>query len=436
MELKQKKISFISLGCDKNKVDLEEMIFDLSSFGFEFDSIENSQIVIVNTCAFILSARQEAIENIMEMIQLKKAGNLEKIIVTGCLSQRYRKELEDFLPEVDAFVELKRNKEIVQIIAELYGEKAKFSSKNKQYLISPKHYANLKIADGCNNVCAYCTIPRIRGRYFSIQKNEVIKRAKQLVESGAKELIVVAQDTTRYGIDLYDEPKLIDLLKELVKIKNLKWIRLHYCYPELVSNELLDFIKENPIVCPYLDIPLQHIDNKILKDMNRRNSEQDCRNLIKNIQENYSNFAIRSTFIVGFPGETRKQFRKLCKFLKEAKLNNVGFFAYSREESTKAFYMKKQVPNFIKQLRLKKVQKIQSKIALDLNLSQIGKIEEVVVDSFDPETGFFEARSNKMSPDVDFCVKIPCNEPVKVGEFYKVKYIDFQNYYFIANLVE
>ena len=436
MELKQKKISLISLGCDKNKVDLEEMVFDLSSFGFEFDSIENSQIVIVNTCAFILSARQEAIENIMEMVQLKNAGNLEKIIVTGCLSQRYKKELQEYLPEVDAFVELKNNKEIVKIIGELYNEKVKFSSKNKQFVLAPKHYANLKIADGCNNVCAYCTIPRIRGRYVSTPIADVVKRAKQLVQSGAKELIVVAQDTTRYGIDLYNEPKLIELLKELVKIKNLKWIRLHYCYPELVSNELLEFISKNPIICPYLDIPLQHIDNKILKDMNRRNSEEDCRNLIKNIKTNYQNFAIRSTFIVGFPGETRKQFKKLCKFLKEAKLNNVGFFAYSREESTKAFYMKKQVPNFIKQFRLKKVQKIQSKIALEQNLKQVGKIEEVVIDSFDSSTGYFEARSNKMSPDVDFCVKIPCNEPVIVGEFYRVQYIDFQNYYFIGKVVE
>lgn len=436
MNLKQKKIAFISLGCDKNRVDLEEMMHNLSAYGFSFTNSQNAQIVIVNTCAFILSARQEAIENILEMAQLKKSGNLEKIIVTGCLCQRYKEELEKYLPEVDRFVEIKDNNKIVNIIGELYGENVKYTYEKKQFLIAPKHYAYLKIADGCNNACAYCTIPKIRGRYFSIPMEDVISRAKQLVSSGASEIIVVAQDVTRYGTDLYKQPKLIELLKELVKIKNLKWIRLHYCYPELVTQELLTFMEENPKICPYLDIPLQHIDNKILKDMNRRNTEDECRNLISYIQNNHPNFAIRSTFIVGFPGETHSQFKKLCKFLKQAKLQNVGFFAYSKEESTKAFYMKKQVPKFIKNWRLKQVQKIQSKIAMDINLSQIGTTHEVLIDSFDSSLGYFEARTSKMSPNVDFCVKIPCSENVEIGKFYKVRFVGFENYYFIGELAE
>lgn len=434
MDLKQKKIAFISLGCDKNRVDLEEMMHNLSSFGFTFSNSQHAQIVIINTCAFILPARKESIENILEMAALKKAGQVEKIIVTGCLCQRFKEELEKYLPEVDRFVEVKDNNKIVEIIAELYGEKVKFNHEKKQYLIPPKHFAYLKISDGCNNCCAYCTIPRIRGRYVSSPIEEVVSRAKQLVSIGAKELIVVAQDVTRYGTDLYGKPKIVELLKELVKIKDLKWIRLHYLYPELVSDELLELISSSPKICKYVDIPLQHIDDEILVAMNRRSREGEIRNLIEKINNLPSEISIRSTFIVGFPGETRKQFKNLCSFLKEAQLDNVGFFAYSREENTKAFYMKHQVPEFIKQRRLKKVQKIQAEIAFQKNLSQIGKVEEVVVDSFDEETGYFEARSQKMSPNVDFCVKIPCSQNIEIGKFYSVKYISFENYYFIAEL--
>lgn len=434
MDLKQKKIAFISLGCDKNRVDLEEIMHNLSSFGFTFSNYHRAQIVIINTCAFILPARKESIENILEMAALKKAGQVEKIIVTGCLCQRFKEELEKYLPEVDRFVEVKDNNKIVEIIAELYGEKVKFNYEKKQYLIPPKHFAYLKISDGCNNCCAYCTIPRIRGRYVSCPIEEVISRAKQLVSSGAKELIVVAQDVTRYGTDLYGKPKIVELLKELIKIKDLKWIRLHYLYPELVSDELLELISSSPKICKYVDIPLQHIDNEILVAMNRRSREDEIRNLIEKINNLPSEISIRSTFIVGFPGETRKQFKNLCSFLKEAQLDSVGFFAYSREESTKAFYMKHQIPEFIKQRRLKKVQKIQAEIAFQKNLSQIGKVEEVVVDSYDEETGYFEARSQKMSPNVDFCVKIPCSQNVEIGKFYSVKYISFKNYYFIAEL--
>lgn len=436
MDIKQKKIAFISLGCDKNRVDLEEMMFDLSSFGFKFCNSKDAQIAVVNTCAFILPARQESINNILEMVALKNSGSLENIVVTGCLCQRYKEELEKYIPEVDAFVEVKNNKNIVEIIAGLYGEKVNFSHKSKQYAIAPKHYAYLKIADGCNNACAYCTIPRLRGRYVSTPIEKVVERAKQLCQNGAKELIVVAQDVTRYGQDIYGEPKLEDLLTKLTQIKEVEWVRVHYCYPELVTNSLLTLFSTNPKICPYIDIPLQHIDNKILKDMNRRTSEQEVRNLVDNIKTNFPQISIRSTFIVGFPGETRKQFNKLCKFLKTAKLDNVGFFAYSKEESTKAFYMRKQVPEFIKKLRLKKIQKIQAKVALENNLKQIGTTHKVLVDSFNSQTGLFEARTAKMSPEVDFCVKIPCSENVEIGKFYNVVLTDFVDYYFIGETLK
>lgn len=431
--LLNKKISFISLGCDKNRVDLEEMMCDLSTFGFEFSNIQEAQIVIINTCSFILPARKEAIDNILEMTNLKKNGVLEKVVVTGCLPQRYLTELKKVFQDVDAFVQLKDNKNIVKIIAQLYDFNAKFNFRNQQLILLPTHYAYLRISDGCNNGCAYCTIPRIRGRYISKPLNEVIARAKSLVSQGAKELIIVAQDVTRYGLDLYGEYKLPTLLQELCKIRNLRWIRLHYCYPELVSDDLLRVMRENKKICPYIDIPLQHIDDKILKNMNRKSNEKSIRELIFKLRED-SEIAIRSTFIVGFPGETIWQFRKLCRFLREVKFENVGFFSYSREESTKAFFMKRQIPEFIKRRRLKKIQSIQTKIADNLNKNLIGKEIEVIVDGFNQDTGFFEARTNQMSPNVDFFINVEPSSEIEVGETCFVEVLSYKKGNFIARL--
>lgn len=434
-ELMKKKISFISLGCDKNRVDLEEMMNNLSKFGFEFDNLETSNIVIINTCAFILPSRKEAINNILEMIELKKAGKLEKIFVTGCLSQRYVEELKKYMPEVDDFIQLKDNQNIVSIIAKSYGILIeKYKPNEGQLLMSPTHYAYLKIADGCNNNCAYCTIPRIRGRYTSQPFNELIKRAKDLASKGAKELIIVAQDITRYGIDLYGKYRLTELLNELSKIEKIKWIRLHYCYPELVTDELLDLIKNNKKICPYIDVPLQHIDDKILKEMNRKSTEQGIRDLINKIKTKYPEIAIRSTFIVGFPGENFWQFKKLCDFIKESKLDNVGFFSYSREEGTKAFFMKGQILEFIKKFRLKRIQSIQENIANNKNKEMIGKEVEVLIDSFNKETGFYEGRTNKMSPNVDFYINVEDDPQIIVGEFYKVIINSYENYAFTGKL--
>lgn len=434
-DLKNKKISFISLGCDKNRVDLEEMMKDLSSFGFEFSDIQSSQIVIINTCAFILSARKEAVKNILEMVHFKRTEKLEKIIVTGCLPQRYLHELENVLPEVDKFVQIKDNKKIIEIIADLYNIKFKFNSKNEQLALLPSHYAYLKIADGCNNYCSYCTIPRIRGRYISKSFNEIVSRAKELVSQGAKELIIIAQDTTRYGFDLYGKYRLPELLNELSKIRQLKWIRLHYCYPELITDELLNTIKNNKKICYYIDVPFQHIDKKILKNMNRESTEKQIRELVKKLKNDYTNIAIRSTFIIGFPGETRLQFKKLCKFIKESNLDNIGFFIYSREEGTKAFFMKKQIFNFIKKARLKKIQKIQSKIADEKNKAMIGQTVEVLVDNFNEKTGYYEGRTEKMSPNIDFNINVEFNDRINLGEFYKVEIMSYKDQTFFSKLV-
>lgn len=434
-ELKKKKISAISLGCDKNRVDLEKMLFNLKNFGFEIiDDIQEANIIIVNTCAFIASAVDEAIQNIF--LALEQKNNVcEKVIVTGCMYSRYGDELKNSMPEVDAFVEIKSNKKIVDIIANLYQVNAKYVYKNGRLLTNYPHYAYLKIADGCNNGCAYCTIPRIRGRYKSEPMENLVKEAKMLASQGVKELILVAQDITRYGTDIYNEPKLVQLIKELSKIKEIQWIRLHYCYPEMVSIDLLNEIKLNPKVCKYLDIPLQHIDDKILNDMNRRSGEEHIRDLITNLKENYPEITIRSTFIVGFPGETKKQFKNLVEFLKTAKLNNVGFFPYYKEEKTKAYFMKKQVPNFIKKFRLKKVQKIQEKIATELNLCKVGSICDVIIDYFDYSNGYYYGRTQSSSPDVDFYVLFDNDANVMIGNIYKAKILSYSNGIFKGGII-
>lgn len=439
-ELKNKKIAYISLGCDKNRVDLEKMLYQIEKFGISYTSeLENADIVLINTCAFIMPAREESIENILSIVNLKKQGKIEKIIVSGCLSQRYKKDLYEQIPEVDLFLDLKETSNIVSYIGKLYniGIIQEDVSYRKQFLTTPKHYAYLKIADGCNNGCAYCTIPAIRGRYVSSPFEEIIKTAQDLAKNGVKEIIVVAQDVTRYGQDLYKKYRLVELLEELSKIKGIEWIRLHYLYPELVSDELLSLVSKNKKICKYLDIPFQHIDEKILKSMNRKSTEETIRNLVHNIKENYPEIVIRSTFIVGLPGESRARFKKLCEFLKEAKLNNVGFFPYYREEYTKAYYMKKQVPNFIKKSRLKKVQKIQEEIANELNLQLMNSVQKVLIDEFDITTGNFLGRTQFNSPNVDYYVIIPQtdNKLVEIGSFVQVKFTEYSNYSFKGEIL-
>lgn len=424
-ELKKKRISAISLGCDKNRVDLEKMLYNLKEFGFIVTpDIENCDIVIVNTCAFIEPAIKEAINNILSVLELKNKG-LEKVIVTGCLVSRHNEEIVKAIPQVDAFVNLKDNDKIVKTICSLYEVECKYQFKNGRLLTNAPHYAFLKIADGCNNCCSYCTIPRIRGRYISVPMEELIKEAKTLADSGVKELILVAQDTTRYGIDLYDEYKIVPLIKELSKIKEIHWIRIHYLYPEMVTDELLDEIKNNPKVCKYIDIPFQHIDQKILKDMNRRSSEEDIRNLVKNIKENYPEIAIRSTFIIGFPGETKAQFKKLINFLNEARLNNVGFFPFYKEERTRAYFMKKQVWGIVKKRRLNKAQNVQEKVMNANNINRIGQNVEIIVDFFDEDEQYYVCRTSQDSPEVDFVVVVDASANLRVGEFYNVKLTEY-----------
>ena len=434
-ELKKKRVSAISLGCDKNRVDLEKMLYNLQYFGFEIvDDAENAEIVIVNTCAFIKPAIDEAVQNIILATDFKN-NICEKVIVTGCLPARFSNEM-DKIDGVDAILNIKDNQKIVETVLGLYGIDGQVDYKDGRVLSNLPHYAYLKIADGCNNGCAYCTIPRIRGRYRSVPIENLIKEAKTLADMGVKEIILIAQDITRYGEDLYDEIKLVDLIKQISKIKSIKWIRLHYCYPELVTDELLEEINKNQKVCKYLDIPLQHIDDKILKDMNRRTTEEQIRQLFDKLNSRYPNIAVRSTFIVGFPGETKKQFKKLLNFLTEAKISHAGFFAYSREEKTKAYFMKKQVWNITKKHRLKKAQKAQEQIMNAININKIGGIYDTIIDYYDEENSYYIGRFQEDSPEVDFNVLIEDGKNLQVGEIYKVKVTDYTDSVFIGEVTQ
>jgi len=436
-ELKTKLISAVSLGCDKNKVDLEKMLGRLKRYGFNIiEDAHSADIVIVNTCAFIQPAQEEAIANILEFEALKRAGRIEKVIVTGCFPERNYSSMKENFPDIDAFLRLRENENICQIIENLYGiENSKLVKKFERVLTNSPSYAYLKIADGCDNVCSYCTIPRIRGRYKSTPIEELVDEAKNLVSRGVKEIILVAQDSTKYGEDLYGENALIKLCNQLSKIKDLKWIRLHYAYPERVSNELLSYISKNEKMCKYLDVPLQHIDDGILKSMRRRVDEEGTRALIDKIKGQYPEIALRSTFIVGYPGEGRKEFKKLCKFISEGDFDYAGFFPYSKEPNTASYYMKKQLPNWKKLRRVNKISKIQNAIANEKAKLMFGQEIDVLVDYFDENSGEFYGHSQKLSPTVDFGVRFVDNNNVRVADFVKVKIYDFDGCDFIGEII-
>ena len=436
-ELKEKKIGFISLGCDKNRVDLEKMIFAFRNAGFNIvNSFEEANIILINTCAFILDARKESINTILETIPLKQL-NLEKIVVTGCLNNMKYTDLGESMPEVDAFVSLKDNEHIVEIVAGLYGVKLKgFSQEVKgaeRVLTTPKHYAYLKIADGCDNFCTYCTIPFIRGRFKSEPLEKMVAEAKDLVKHGTREIILVAQDVTKYGADLYGKPQLVELIRALSTIDGLEVIRLLYCYPDLISDELVEEIANNPKVAKYIDIPLQHVSDNILKRMNRRVDKAKICEIIEKLRRACPGIAIRSTFILGFPGETDEDFRELCEFTKKYKLDDVGFFKYSKEEGTPASKMPNQVPAKVKTQRLKEISNIQFENVVEKNKSLVGKEFRCVLDYIQEGIGYF--RNEYLCPSVDPVIVVETDQPLKVGQCYNVKIIGYKKYDLIGELL-
>ena len=425
----------ISLGCPKNQVDGEILLSKLNSSGFEIVSnIEEADVMIINTCGFIESAKQEAIETILEVAEYKNAGLISAIVVTGCLAERYQDEIIKEIPEVDAVIGIGANNDIVKVCQKallgiktsLYPNKCYLPLGDKRMLSTPSHWAYLKIADGCDNRCAFCAIPSIRGKYRSREMEDIIKEAEELAGRGVKEIILIAQDTTKYGFDLYGEYKLDALLKELVKIDGIEWIRLFYCYPHRITDSLIDVIAKEDKICNYIDIPLQHADSSLLKSMNRIGDSSDYKALIEKMRKKIPDLALRTTFMVGFPGETDMQFESLCDFVKEIKFDKMGSFTFSPEEDTPAFDMDNQIDEDIKQRRQEVLMNAQYYITGEINKSKISKKYKVIIDDFNGES--YIARAYFDSPEIDGSIIIDSDKKLEIGEFYEVIITDYDGY--------
>ncbi len=437
------KVGMISLGCPKNQVDGEALLAKLAQAGYQIvNEIENSDVMIVNTCGFIEDAKREAIDTILEVAQYKKAGLISAIVVTGCLAERYQDEILKEMPEVDAVIGIGANSDIVKVCDKaLCGIKtSNFPNKcylpldGERMLSTPPHWAYLKIAEGCDNRCAYCAIPGIRGNFRSRTIESVVDEAKSLVNRGVKEIILVAQDTTKYGQDLYGEYSLDKLLKELVKIDGLEWIRLFYCYPQRITDSLIDVIANEDKVCKYIDIPLQHSDATVLKNMNRVGDGNDYRVLLNKMREAIPGLALRTTFMVGFPGETDEQFENLCEFVKDIKFDKMGCFTFSPEEDTPAFDMENQIDEDVKKRRQEVLMNAQFFITEASNKGRVGNVYKVIVDSF--ADGKYTGRSYMDSPEIDSGIIFTSNKELNIGDFVDVKITDFDGYDLIGEHYE
>ena len=424
------KIGFISLGCAKNQVNCEQMMYRLREAGHEIlPDVEGADVVIINTCGFIDSAKSEAIDNIIAAGQLKAAGLVGKILVTGCLAQRYRQEILEELPEVDGILGTGSYGDVVTAVEQLLSRQqvCLFGSIHApedacgRVLTTPEHYAYLKIAEGCDNHCAYCVIPSLRGRYRSRPMDDVLYEARMLAADGVKELIVIAQDTSRYGTDWPEHKRhLSALLRELCKIDGIHWIRVHYLYPDEIDEELMDTLAEEPKIVKYLDIPIQHINDDILRRMNRRGNGEYVEALFRKLRQRIPGLVLRTSLITGLPGEGEEEFQQLCRFLKRARLERVGVFAFSPEEGTAAARM--EYPDGqIAQQRREIVEELQSRIMDDYNESLLGKTLEILCDGYDPEEDLYYGRSYADSPDVDGRVWFSADRPVKTGTFSMVE---------------
>ena len=431
------KIAMIGLGCPKNQVDAEVMLSLLIEAGFEITGdTEEADLVIVNTCGFINDAKKEAIDTILSACEMKKEGIIRKVVVTGCLSERYKDEIMKEIPEVDGCVGIGANGEIAEICKRvLEGEKlAEFPSKynlsldGDRVLTTPQHYAYLKIAEGCSNCCTYCAIPKIRGKFRSRTFASVVLEARELAKSGVKELILVAQDTTKYGTDLYGVPRLSDLVSEIAKIDGVEKIRLLYCYPESITDELIDVIANEEKVCKYIDIPLQHCNGEVLKRMNRKGDKESLLALIKKMREKIPGLVLRTTFITGFPGETEEQFTELCEFINEVKFDRLGCFAYSPEEDTPAAKMYGQLDEDIKNKRAEIIMNEQMLIMDEKQQKLIGTYLDVTVDYFDEDNLLYMGRSYMDAPEIDTNVIISSEEELAPGQTVKCKVIGFDDF--------
>ncbi|TDW16128.1 ribosomal protein S12 methylthiotransferase [Breznakia blatticola] len=430
------KVGFISLGCSKNLVDSENIMGMFRGVHEIVNDPKEAEAIVINTCGFIESAKTEAINTILEMAEYKKA-NLKKLIVVGCLAQRYKDELEAEIPEVDAFVSIKEYPHLHEILEYHLGEPLKVYNKNERLLSSKPYTAYMKIAEGCSNCCTFCAIPLIRGGNVSYPKADLVEQAKTLAKSGVKELVLIAQDTTKYGLDLYGKLSLLDLLQELNTIDGLHWIRILYMYPDEIEDSLIDGMKQLDKVIPYFDIPMQHANNELLKQMNRRGTKEAVMNTISKIRETWKHPTLRTTFIVGFPGESDSDFEELCQFVKDARWDRMGAFTYSPEEDTKAYDMDHQIDDATAQARLDQLMRLQKDIALENNRAFIGERVEVLVESQEGLTGKYRGRSKMNAPDeVDGLVIFTSDEVLSFGSFVTVEITDALPYDLIGKHVQ
>ncbi|MCI8407286.1 MAG: 30S ribosomal protein S12 methylthiotransferase RimO [Oscillospiraceae bacterium] len=431
------RVSMISLGCSKNQIDGERLLYTLKEDGFQLvGDVSKSDAVIVNTCGFIQSAKEEAIENLLEMAALKQEGAIKAILVTGCLAERYREEIQTEIPEVDAVLGIGSNQEICRAVRAAvggkqtlsFGPREDLSLEGGRVLTTLPYYAYLKIAEGCDNCCAYCAIPQIRGRFRSRAMEDVCKEAEWLASQGVRELIVVAQDTTRYGEDLCGKSLLPELLRRLCRIDGFRWIRTLYCYPERITDELLDTIASEEKLVPYLDIPIQHCDGALLREMNRGMDRPSLTALMKRIRERIPGVTLRTTLMVGFPGETEAQFTSLCEFVDEVQFDRLGCFAFSPEEGTVAAGMEHQIEEEVKSRREEILMDQQAGIMERLNREKIGTVLEVVTEGFDRFGECYFGRSAADAPEIDGKIFFTSQEQLVMGDFVQVRIDEVMDY--------
>ncbi len=439
-------IYFVSLGCDKNLVDSEMMITALKKAGYLIiDNVEEADIIVVNTCCFIGDAKEESINTLLDMAAYKE-DRCKLLVAAGCLAQRYHDEIKTEIPEVDVIIGTMGYEELISSIDEALQSKHVVESlKSIDYLPTPLtdrdsmsggYYAYLKIAEGCDKHCTYCVIPKVRGKYRSVPMENLIAQAEHLVENGAKELILVAQETTLYGKDLYGKKSLPELLEKLSEIEELKWIRILYCYPEEITDELIDTIKRLPKVCNYLDIPIQHGTDKILKKMGRWTDKAEIVSIVEKLRAGIPDIALRTTLITGFPGETEEDFEELKEFVKQLRFDRLGVFTYSQEEDTPAAQMEEQVPEEVKEARRDEIMQLQQEIAFEKSASRVGEDMDVMVEGYLPDDGVYICRTYMDAPDVDGYVFVSTDCNLMSGDFIKVEIVGSDQYDLIGEVVE
>lgn len=437
------KVMFVSLGCDKNLVDTEEMLGLLYSAGYTFTDDENeAEVIVVNTCCFIHDAKQESVNTLLEMAQLKETANLKILVACGCLAQRYKQEIIDEIPEVDAIVGTSAYDKIVMAINEVAQKKGMILEDlnrtpivdNKRIITTGGYYEYLKIAEGCDKCCTYCIIPKIRGSFRSIPMEFLVKRATELAKDGVKELILVAQETSVYGKDIYGKKSLPELLKKLCKVDGIEWIRILYCYPEEIDDELISTIKNEPKICHYLDMPIQHASDTILKRMGRRTTKKELIDIIEKLRKEIPDIALRTTLIAGFPGETVEDHEEVLEFIDQMEFDRLGAFPYSAEEDTPAASFDNQIDEEVKQERRNNIMELQQEISADISETMIGKTLKVLIEGYIPEDDVYVGRTYKDAPNVDGMVFVSSERQLMSGDFVNVHITGAEEYDLIGEI--